>query len=536
MGKDKIRCYEELMKKGLIDRRTFLKLTGMAAGAAAAGTMWPANQVFAAAPKYGGDLRAAITGWSVVNTLDPAKAGLNSEFQILWGMFNCLVRFDQDMNIVPDLAKSWETPDDRTYLFHLHQGIKFHDGNECTADDVKFSLERVMDPATASPHKAKLERVEKITAVDKYTAKIVTKEAFAPLLTYLGNARTGTQIVSRKAVEKYGDDFMSNPVGTGPFQFVEWKPGEGVYTKKFKDYFMKGLPYLDGVDFLLIPEESTGTTGILGGDIDVTSTALFSDVSVLERSKGARVLKSPGLNCRMIVINNKAKPFDDLYVRQAFVHAYDREALVKAVIFGEGVPSQGLVPRAIKWAYDPTLQVQSFNPPKARALLAKSRYKKEEIEISILAWGAGWWKRWAEIVASLATEVLGVKVKVEIFESGTVYTRLREHNFQCSVWGWLGLVEPDEYLYLNFHTQGSKNYSQYSNPRVDDLLDKARMTLDRDKRAGYYHEVERIVGEEAVNGFCFNSNVHNILRDNVKGFVQIPFSAFGQQFDKTWLE
>jgi peptide/nickel transport system substrate-binding protein len=336
-------------------------------------------------------------------------------------------------------------------------------------------------------------------------------------------------------VESYGEGFMRNPVGTGPFQFVEWKPGEGVYTKKFKDYFKKDLPYLNAVDFILVPEESTGTTAILGGDIDITSTALFSDVRVLEKSKEANVLKSTGLNCRMIVINNKAKPFDDIFVRQAFVHAYDRDALIKAVIFGEGVQSQGLIPKAIKWAYDPNLKVQFFNPPKARALLAKSKYKKEEIEISILAWGVGWWKRWGEIVASQAAEVLGVKVKVEIFESGTVYTRLREQNFQCSVWGWLGLVEPDEYLYLNFHTKGSKNYAQYSNPRVDDLLEKARTILDKEKRAAYYHEVEQIVGEEAVNGFCFNSNVHNILRNNVKGFVQIPFSAFGQQFDKTWL-
>ena len=520
--------------KGM-NRREFLKYSGLTMGALGASQFLDRSNLFAQSPKIGGHFKPATVGFTVHRTFDPALVGLIGESQIIWTMFNCLVRFDGNMNIVPDLAQSWTTPNDTTYRFKLYPGIKFHDGEDCTAEDVVYSLERVRNPATGSPNQGKLSEVSEIKAVDKLTVEIKTKRPFAPLLSYLCNARTGTQIVSRKAVEKLGADFGKKPVGTGPFKMVDWKPGEKVEFAKHDQYFMKGLPYLDRVTEYLIAEESTATNAILSGDVDLVSTLLFSDVKSLEAAKGIKLVKQPGLNIRFFQLNCRAKPFDDIYVRQAFTHSFDRKPVDRWRDLRRGRCGSGNYSPALPWAYHPNLKVQNFNPELARELLKKSKYKGGDLNFSLLTWGTGWWKRWAEIVAAQSTEVLGIPIKVEVLEAGTVTTRYQQGNFQGGVWGWLGLVEPDEYAYENYHSKGTKNYVKYSNPKVDDLLEKARTTLDRSQRAKYYHQAEEIIGEEAPGAFCFTNLVHNAMKDSVMGFTQVAFSAFGQQFDRVWL-
>jgi len=349
-----------------IDRRTFLKYAGFSLGAIGVCSAFPRASVFGSSPKTGGHFKPASVGYPVIRSLDPALSGLICESQTVWAMFNALLRFDADMNIVPDLAQSWSTPDDSTYIFTLFPGIKFHDGTECTAEDVVFSLERVRDPGTGSPHKDKLLEVEAIQAVDKRTVKITTKRPFAPMLSYLCNARTGTQIVSKKAVEKYGAEYGKNPVGTGPFKLVDWKPGEKVEFVKHGQYFMKGLPYVDKVTQFLIAEESTATNAIMSKDVDLLSSVLFSDIKALQETAGVKIVRQPGLNIRFVMMNCKSKPFDDVFVRKAFAHAFDRKQLMDAVLYGEGVLANGIIPPSIKWAHHPTLDAQAFRPGEAR--------------------------------------------------------------------------------------------------------------------------------------------------------------------------
>ena len=521
----------EEMGKGF-DRRQFLKVTGAVVGAAG---LFPGVSLLAATPKAGGTFKPATVGYTVHRTFDPALVSLIGESQILWTMFNSLVRFDANMNIVPDLAQSWSTPDEKTYRFRLYPRIKFHDGSDCTTEDVVFSLGRVRDPATGSPNRGKLSEVDSIRAIDPQTVEIKTRGPFAPLMAYLCNARTGTQIVCKKAVERLGADYGKKPIGTGPFKMVDWKPGEKVEFTKHSQYFMKGLPCLDAVTEVLIGEESTATNAILSGDVDLVSTVLFSDVQSLEKTKDIKVVKQSGLNSRFVMLNCQRKPFDDPAVRQAFSYSFDRKQLIDAVIYGEGVAVQGIIPPAIKWAYHPNLKSQIFNPEKAKELLKRSKYKKPDLQMTILTFGTGWWKRFAEIVAAQSQEVLEIPIKVEVIEAGAIATRYQQSDFQCGVWGWLGLVEPDEYAYENFHSKGSKNYVKYGNSRVDGLLEKARTTLNRNQRAQLYHQAEEIIGEEAPYAFCFTNFVHNAMKDYVMDFIPVPFSAFGQQFDRVWL-
>jgi peptide/nickel transport system substrate-binding protein len=520
---------------GNLNRREFLKIAGMTAGAIGASPLFPYTDVLAATPKAGGTLKASPVGFTVIRSLDPALCAWLAEQQIEGTMFNSLVRFDADMNIVPDLAESWTTPSDLVYRFKLFPGIKFHDGEECTSEDVVYSLERVRNPATGSPHRDKYSEVDQIKALDKLTVEITTKKPFAPLLSYLCNARTGSQIISKKAVEKYGADFGKKPVGTGPFKIVDWKPGEKIDFVKHSSYFMKGLPYLDNVTQVLIQEESSAANAILSGDVDLVSMILFSDVKSMEGAKGVKVVRGPGLNVRFFLLNTQKKPFDDIHVRQAFAHSFDRKQLISAVIYGEGVEIQGVIPPAFKWASHPDLKTQTFNPEKARELLKKSKYQKNDLNFTILTWGTGWWKRWAEIVAAQSSEVLGVEIRVESVEANTATTRNQKGDFTCSVWGWLGLVEPDEYAYDNFHSKGAKNYAKYNNPKVDDLLEKARTTMNRAARAKFYNQAEEIIGEEAPVAFCFSNHLHNVMRDYVADYVQVPFNPLGSQLDRVWL-
>ncbi|HLI12072.1 MAG TPA: ABC transporter substrate-binding protein [Alphaproteobacteria bacterium] len=518
-------------RAGGLTRRTVLK--GAAAlGAAGLAGPWLGGRARAAETT----LRAGITGYDVINTLDPGKATLIPEYYVIWGVFNALLKFDDKMEIVPDLAESYKVGADGTLEFKLRPNVKFHDGSTMSAEDVKFTLERLLDPKFTSPNRSKVSAVSQVDAVDPLTVRIKTTEPFAPLLTFLCNARTGTQILPKKAVETMGDEaFGKKPVGTGAFMVKDWSPNQRVNLTAHPHYFIAGKPKLHDVAMPFIPEESSGVTALLGGQIDLTSTAPFADVPNLEKNKAIKVYKQAGLNTRFIALNNRKPPFDDVHFRRAVSLAFSREAMVKVVLFGEGVPSHGLIPPSLKFAYDPKpRELTTYNPKRAKEELAKAKYK-EGTEAAILTWGAGWWKRIAEVFTAQVNQTLGTKLRVEVTEANTVYARQRAGDFQGSVWGWLGFVDPDEYLYDILYSKGYRNFQGYSNPKLDELLVKARQELDRSKRGEMYKQAEAMMIEDMPLLPCFCSNVHNLASTKVSGFVQLPYSNYGDTFQNLTL-
>jgi peptide/nickel transport system substrate-binding protein len=510
-----------------IDRRTVL---GAGAAVAAAGAMpsWLAHPAHAAA----GTLRAGIAGYNVINTLDPGKHSLIPEAYLVWALFNALVKFNAKMEIVPDLAESFAPAGSDTLEFKLRKGVKFHDGSEMTADDVKFTIERLLDEKFASPNKGKVSQVKEVKIVDPYTVQIITKQPFAPLLALLTNTRTGTQIVPRKVVEAVGDEaFGRAPVGTGAYKLKDWKPNESVTLVAHDSYFVPGQPTLATVEVPLIAEESSGATAIKGGQIDLTSTAPFADVPALEQDKSLTVLKQPGMNCRFIALNHRKPPFDDVHLRRAVSMAFDRNAMVKVVLFGEGVPSHGLIPPSLAYAYESKpRETAVYNPERAKAEFAKSKYAGTKVSAPILTWGSSWWKRTIEVWTMQVNQTLGTNFTVEVNEANTVYARQRSGDYQGSVWGWLGLIDPDEYVGEVLHTKGWRNFYGYSNPKVDELTEKARAELDLAARGELYKRAEDIAMEEAAVVPCFCSNIHNLISNRVQGFTQLPYSNFGDQF------
>jgi len=513
------------LSQSTISRRSLLQSTAIG-GLTALTWRWP--QVWAADCS---NLRAGITGYGVVNTFDPAKASLIPEFYVIWGMFNTLLRFNEKMEYEGDIAESWEAASPTVWRFKLKSGVTFHDGKGMTAEDVKFTLERVRNPDLGSPHKGKFEAISDIRVIDPTTIEIETAKPFAPLLSYLTNTRTGSQIVPRHLLEN-GDAaaFAQHPIGTGAYKFVSYQPNVEIKLEAHSGYFVKDQPHIPAVSMPLIPEESSGVTALLGGAIDLTSTAPFADVPELMKNPKAKVLRLPGLNTRFIELNNRVAPFDDVHFRRALSLAFDRQVMVQIVLFGEGAPANGLIPAALSWAHaDQQRDMVKFDTDRAKEELAKSKYGAGT-EAVVLTWGAGWWKRFAEVFVSQVNETLGTKLRVEVSEANTVYSRLKAGDFQASIWGWLGLIDPDEYTFEVLHTEGWRNFRGYSNNDLDALLVQARGETDQAKRGDLYRQAEEMMLQDAPVLPCFESNVHNLMNPQVEGFVQLPYSGYGGQF------
>ena len=475
-------------------------------------------------------LRAAITGFTTMNTLDPGKHSLIPESFVIWAVFNSLVRFNENMEIVPDLAESYRFVDPTTLEFKLRMGVTFQDGSDFTADDVKFTLERIIDEKFSSPNRGKLAAVQEIKIVDAHTVQIKTKAAFSPLLPYLTNIRTGMQIVPYRTVSQMGNEaFGKQPVGTGAYMLKSWKTNESVELASFDRYF-GGRPKIERVTMPLIAEESSGMTALLGGQVDLTSEAPFADIPTLEKNPGVKVFKQAGLNTRYICLNNRKAPFDDPYFRRALSMAFDRRALVRAVIFGEGEISSGILPPALLPKDARSIpDLMTFSAEKARAEFAKSRYKPGA-EAEILTWGPNWWRRIGEIFVAQVNQVLGTKLSIQAGDSNAVFARLKSGDFQGGVWGWLGLIDPDEYLGDILGKGGFRNFQGYENAAFEQLLAAGRAELDMAKRKEIYAKANLLMLEDMPLIPCFSSNIHNLAVPSLSGFVQLPYSNFGDQF------
>ena len=327
-----------------MNRRGFMKLMGSGAGVAAGSAIMGSALVqnaMAAAPKRGGTIKLAWV--DAVDTLDPHFTASLGSVKILNNIFNGLLKVAYDgkkVSFVPDLAEKWEMPDDKTHVFKLRKGVKFHNGDPCDAEAVKWSLERVKDPAVGSPHAWKFEQLAGIDIVDDHTIRMRFNKpyAFLPVALTGSTGRAGT-IVSKRAVEQYGKAFGRNPVGTGPFKFAGWRENESIKLERNPDYFEPGLPYLDGVQILLIKEPTAAVAAMMSGQVDGMSLSPFQFIPQLKANPSLKVYGEVEGNYSYVGMNNRRAPFDDPMLRKAVAAAIDRNAIVKQGYFGEAIPA-----------------------------------------------------------------------------------------------------------------------------------------------------------------------------------------------------
>lgn len=427
--------------------------------------------------------------------LDPGNYRNRETETILGNMYNGLFTHDSAMKAVPDLVESAQQKDDRTYIFKLHKGVKFHSGDELTADDVVFTFERIITPkaigGVSSPRASLLGPLKEVKALDRYTVEFIMDKPWPILQAML----PFQQVVSKKFVEKIGDRaYATREDGTGPFKLVEWRKGDSMAMEKFADYW-KGAPKIDRVVYKVMPENSSRVAALLAGDIQIAKDIPIDSLEQVKNSGTATVMQVNGTRSFFISMNNKKPPFDNVLVRQAANYAINKKLIIDKVLKGTAVPLNGVLsPDA--FGFDKNLPAYDFDLKKAKALLAQAGHPKG-IDVTLETDGSQ--SEMAQILSSLLAKA-GIRAKVVIGELSTLKQKWasadNKGDMFLTSWGNASL-DPDDIMMPTIRSGGRGNSANYSNPEVDRLLDAASVETNARKRAELFRQVQEIVHKDA---------------------------------------
>jgi peptide/nickel transport system substrate-binding protein len=475
-------------------------------------------------PAVAGEKILRVAQQADCNGLDPHKITDVYSGTILRQLYNGLVQPDENFVFQPDLAESWENPDDLTWIFKLRKGVLFHNGEEFTADDVKYTFDRIMDPKTASPGVTHVREVDKVEVVDKYTVKITTKIPYAPLLASLG--RYEFSMLNQKGVEAAGEDYNKSPVGTGPFVLESWRPGDSVVVKRFDKYF-KGPAKVDKIIFRGIPEDATRVIELESGGLDICMDFPPQD---FERIKGEGkfvMYEKSAISTNYYGFNVEVEPFGDKRVRQALNYAVDMDALIDALYFGQGVKSRGPMSDQV-WAFDETLPMDPYpyDVEKAKALLAEAGYPNG-FKTKLYASTQSLSRSTAEYFQGFLAEV-GIEAEVVSLEWGAFLAETRKGVDGMFTMGWSGTGDADgalTYLYDSKNIDSS-NRVRWNDPKFDKFMTDGRTTLDPEKRTAIYKEAQAYFNEEVPIVLMLSRKLLCAARPQVKGFAIFPNQVY----------
>lgn len=481
--------------------------------------------------KRGGTLRVAVA--NEPDTLDPHRSAAGPDRNMLFQIYDSLLRFDKNLNVVPGQVKEWKTPDDLTFEFTLNEGLKFHDGTDLNAQAVVWNFDRMMNKDLNLVPYSDLLDVEKVEAVDNLTFRIRLKQPLAPLLALLSD-RAG-MMISPAAYEKHGpDNYGRNPVGAGPFEFVEWRQGDSVTLKRYDGFFEEGKPYLDQVVFRVIPDAAVRTVGLQSGDLDLLADVPPVQVITLKTDPNVQVLETDGLAWGYLMFNVTKPPFDNVKVRQALAWALDRQAIVDAILEGAGSPGQGPFSPS-SWAFDSSLDnYYGYNPDKARQLLAEAGFgPNNPLKFTMLTTTDPTRTRQTEMVQAYLKDI-GVEAQIQPYELATTIENMRNGTYEVISLYFSGRVDPDGNAFMRWHSKGTLNYMRYNNPEMDQLLEASRRSYDPKERAEIFKQVNRVMLEDLPLAFINSSKSQMAARKMVQGFVQIPDNMV--RLWDTWLQ
>jgi peptide/nickel transport system substrate-binding protein len=447
--------------------------------------------------------------------LDPHRSSAAVDRQTFQSLYNKLVDIDGDLNIIPELAKSWEILDGgKTYVFELEEGVVFHDGEPFNAEAVKFNFERMLDPDMASPRFSEVKLIEEVNVLGEYTVEIKLKDVFSPFLSVLTD-RAG-MMVSPKAVKELGDDFANQPVGTGPFKFVERIQQSHIKLERFDEYWRE-KPAIETVMIKPFPDANVRVTNLVSGELDIVNKIAFKDLKALQENPDITVLEKGTLGYQGIHLNTRKAPFDNKKVRQAINYAIDRKAIAKVVFYDGVIPAvSGISPAS--WAYTDSLKVPERDAEKARALLQESGVS--DLSFTLMITPKPEEEQMAQMIQAMLGDV-GFTVEIEMIEFGTMLEKLRASDFDAIRLGWSGRTDPDGNLYRFYYTGSTNNYTGYSNPEVDALLDQARTEIDVDTRIEQYEQINEILWNDVPFVNLYHEKDFKAMKKYVKGFKHI---------------
>lgn len=444
-------------------------------------------------------------------SLDPITSTEGETFKVTENIFETLLTYGkQDTTLHPGLAEKWEvSPDGLTYTFHLQKGVKFQDGTDFNADAVVFNFDRWMNGDDEKfPYYTMFggfkndegHVIKEVKALDNDTVQFVLKRPQAPFLKNLAMSPFG--IASPAAVKKYGDDFRSHPVGTGPFKFVEWKQNDRIVVEKNPDYWQKGLPKLNKIIFRVIPENSARLNALTNGEIDVMDGLNNSDEATVKANNNLQVLKRPSMNVGYIGFTVTRKPFDNKLVRQALSYAVDKKAIIDSFYGGQAQPAKNPLPPSVE-GYNDAVKDYPFDLKKAKELLTEAGYPNGfTMDLWAMPVARPYMPEAQKVAEVLQANFakIGVKANIQTVEWATYIEKATKGEFDAYMMGWNGdNGDADNFIYtlLDKDSIGSNNMSQYSNDQLHDILIKAQTETDQSKRNALYKQAQEIIHEDA---------------------------------------
>ncbi len=520
-----IRTLEQSYSAGRLSRREFARaLTaatafitfGGSTARAFAAAEHRAGQLDALAiPRPGGTLNVALTGQP--DQLDPATTLGYTSVQIYDNIFDNLVEMDPQGNFKPKLAKTWRQLDSKTWEFHLVDNAVFHNGEHFTANDVAYTINRILNPKTASSQVATFNQIQAVQVVDKYTVRFHLKNPYGPLLTSLASA---AYMQNEKAVTTL--DPHRQPIGTGPFMFKEWVTSDHVTVVRNPHYWQQGRPYVDSIIFRGSPVDETRMAALRAGEFNWVDAVPLQDVPNLLHSTNPAYLTSRNAgNPDFLGMVMTRPPFNNKKLRQAIAWAVDKEAILKVAYFGVGETGSQEVGSGNRYytVGDPYRHGPDLN--KAQQLLKEAGYGNGlTIEYLGLPQFPELLKTGEILKEQLAQ--IGITMSITQLEVTVWLKRLTQRDYQITSIYAAGTVDPDTFYSDELTSTGPYNFTGYKNPRLDALIQQARQATDPSQRKALYATIRAIVWDDAPYIFVHYETLNYAMSPRVHGTQILP--------------
>jgi peptide/nickel transport system substrate-binding protein len=503
--------------------------------------------------KHGGVLRYGML--SDPQNWSPHKVVECQNQLVMSQIYSALLRFNGKGELVGDLAESWKWVDDKTVVFQLRKNVKWHNGEPLTAQQVVWSENQRLDPKLSFDAKVLGDAVEKWEAVDDHTVKLTLKRPDVGFLRWLTPAPGRAFVIYPKWDEKTAGQSAATTIGTGPFKYKSYEPGVKVEVVRNPDYFIKGMPYLDGIDFMIIPDADARMTGLRSGQLDMIEFVDFQQLPALRKDPNIYIPEGKGFYGARLSFDMNLPPTNDVRVRRALNYAVDRKTIVDAVLAGEGAPIWGGIIPPGRFGYAKELEgYWSYDPKKAKALLAEAGWRDtkgdgklynkdgQPLKVTFVTYGPSWWSQVAEIVQQNFRDI-GVICDLAV-KPWAEYREIRQKNSELpdgkpgmmniigtTLWG-LDLSDMPQYL-----MPGGYNFNRYNNPRVREALRQALATTDASKREALLRQVQVLMEEDAMEITPVWITRSEAVRTRVKNFSHLnQDGCFGTLMWESYLD
>ncbi|QEM68386.1 peptide-binding protein [Geobacter sp. FeAm09] len=485
-------------------------------------------------PAYGDALVEGTIGDA--STLIPLLATDTSSHAVAGQIYNGLVKYDKDLKIVGDLAESFTiSPDGLTITFHLHRGVKWHDGAPFTARDVLYTYRVVIDPKTPTAYAEDFKQVKGIAAPDDYTVRVTYGAPFAPALASWGTAILPAHLLEGKDITK--SPLARAPVGTGPYRFKEWVAGQKIVLEANHDYF-EGRPWIDRYIYRIIPDTSTMYMELKAGAIDMMG---LTPVQYARQTTGTRFTSQfnkyryPSSSYVYMGYNLRHPLFKDKRIRQALTAAIDKDELIHGVLFGMGQKAVGPIPPG-RWAYNPNVRDIAYDPKHAAELLAQAGWREKNsagilmkdgkpFSFTILTNQGNQQRLLTAQIIQQRLRYVGIDVKIRIVEWATFLKEFVDKgNFEAVMLGWTTTPDPD--MFDVWHSSktnpGELNFVGFKSAEVDRLLVEGRSTFDLEQRRKAYFRIQEIMADEQPYTFLYVPDALPVVSARIRGVKPAP--------------